>query len=110
MEHQKTVSMSAKKTSRCPKLASTVIWGAGNRPLDETAIIKVIEDTVGVYCAVAVQLEKGNQVRIGIKCEDEMLEGKGLMQLSIFNLLAVLCQKLCLRILNVENQFLPDYA
>ncbi|WP_222983058.1 hypothetical protein [Flagellimonas meishanensis] len=102
--------MLGRRTSKRTKLASTTIWGVGSLPLDETAIRKQVENTLGIFCCVKVQIEKGEQVRIEINPENEMMEANGLMQVSVFNVLRMLCQKFSLQILHVENEFLPDYA
>ncbi|NAY92640.1 hypothetical protein GTQ34_11995 [Muricauda sp. JGD-17] len=110
IEHLKTDSKPIMGNSKGTKLASTVIWGAASHSLDTSAIHKLVENTVGIFYPIAVQVENENRFRIEINSEDQILETKGLMQMSVFNVLTMLCQKLNIQILHVENIFLPDYA
>ncbi len=106
---QKMVT-SKTKSSNCSKLASTVIWGASDTPLDADAIKKTIESSIGIFYSVVVQPEAKNHVKIKISASDERLENCGLMQMSVFQVLSTLCQKNGVRALRIENEFLPDYA
>ncbi len=110
VELSKEMVTSKAKVSHCSKLASTIIWGVSDTALDTNAIKKTIENSIGICYTVLVHIESNHHVKIKIGTSEETLDNGGLMQLSVFQILSVLCQKNEVRALRIENEFLPDYA
>ena len=109
VDHPKPQVFPELRASKRTKLASAVISGEIVFPVDETAVKSAVEKAVGIFHPVDVSIAN-DQITIRISSVDEILEGNGLMQLAIFNVLKILCQEFGLSVLNVENEFLPDYA
>jgi hypothetical protein len=110
LRKSKSAAVLRQRGSKNTKLACACILGEGNDLLDENEIKKVIESVLGVYCFVSVQIENANLTRIEIRADDEILDQMGIMQLSLFEVLKALNQDAGIRILNVENEFIPHYA
>lgn len=113
MYTQNQVNLMSQSQSRFvnhKKLASAIIHAETENAVDEGSVKKTVENTLGAFYTVEVSPNPKKNLCIAISCEEEMLERNGLMQLSVFNVLRNISQKHNLCIVNVENEFLPDYA
>lgn len=102
--------MEAPNFTEDSKLASAVIMAKGCFRHKEWAVKEAIEQLVGIFYDVKVDYTAENELRIEISSDHELLEMEGLMQISVLNVLQNICKDFSLKILNVENTFLPEYA
>lgn len=97
--------VSTKKT----KLASTIIVAQGEYPVNHTKIHSTIAKKVGILHDVQISALRSEVLSVVITPTDEILERQGMSQLMIFNVLRLLCLDLNLRVLDLSNEYVPEY-